>query len=107
MGFVEKVNAFIGADKPKLADFYACFDQLYMLLNSGSTLQQAINEIAHVQTNVKLGQALRNISRNLSAGVATGAAFKKEGVFPGWLLLLLNPVIEQVVFQIRFSGFLN
>ena len=90
MGFVEKVNAFIGADKPKLADFYACFDQLYMLLNSGSTLQQAINEIAHVQTNAKLGQALRNISRNLSAGVATGAAFKKEGVFPR----LVAPTIE-------------
>lgn len=66
MSFVEKINAFIGADKPKLADFYACFDQLYMLLKSGSTLQQAINEIAHVQTNAKLGQALRNISRNLS-----------------------------------------
>ena len=42
MSFVEKINAFIGADKPKLADFYACFDQLYMLLKSGSTLQQAI-----------------------------------------------------------------
>lgn len=90
MSFVEKINAFIGADKPKLADFYACFDQLYMLLKSGSTLQQAINEIAHVQTNAKLGQALRNISRNLSAGVATGAAFKKEGVFPR----LVAPTIE-------------
>lgn len=73
-----------------IADFYACFDQLYMLLKSGSTLQQAINEIAHVQTNAKLGQALRNISRNLSAGVATGAAFKKEGVFPR----LVAPTIE-------------
>lgn len=61
-----------------------------MLLKSGSTLQQAINEIAHVQTNAKLGQALRNISRNLSAGVATGAAFKKEGVFPR----LVAPTIE-------------
>lgn len=63
MSFVEKINAFIGADKPKLADFYACFDQLYMLLKSGSTLQQAINEIAHVQTNAKLGQALRSRCR--------------------------------------------
>ena len=45
-------------------------------------MQQAFLDIADVQTNKKLGIALKNISRNLSGGLTTGAAFKKEEVFP-------------------------
>lgn len=82
MSLLDKINSFLGADKPSLSDLYACFDQLYMLLNSGSNMQQAFLDIADVQTNKKLGTALKNISRNLSGGVTTGAAFKKEEVFP-------------------------
>ena len=82
MSLLDKINSFLGADKPSLSDLYACFDQLYMLLNSGSNMQQAFLDIADVQTNKKLGTALKNISRNLSGGVTTGAAFKKEDVFP-------------------------
>lgn len=90
MSFLDKLNSFIGVDKPKLSDFYACFDQLYMLLNSGSNMQQALTDIANAQTNKKLGAALKNIARSLSGGVATGAAFKKEDVFPR----MIAPTIE-------------
>lgn len=90
MSLTERINNVLGADKPKLADFYSCFDQLYMLLNSGSTLQQALLDISDSQTNKKLGQSLKNISRNISGGVATGAAFKKEGIFPKFVA----PTIE-------------
>ena len=90
MGLVDKINHALGQDKPKLSDYYACFDQLYMLINSGSTLQQALDSIASVQTNAKLGHALKNISRNLGSGIATGAAFKKEDIFPR----LVAPTVE-------------
>ena len=91
MSLLDKINSFLGADKPSLSDLYACFDQLYMLLNSGSNMQQAFLDIADVQTNKKLGTALKNISRNLSGGVTTGAAFKKESdVFPR----MIAPTIE-------------
>ena len=91
MSLLDKINSFFGADKPSLSDLYACFDQLYMLLNSGSNMQQAFLDIADVQTNKKLGTALKNISRNLSGGVTTGAAFKKEeDVFPR----MIAPTIE-------------
>ena len=90
MGFMAKLNSFLGADKPKLTDFYACFDQLFMLLNSGSNLQQALLDISEVQTNQRMGDSLKNISRNLSAGVTTGAAFKKEDIFPR----MVAPTIE-------------
>ena len=90
MSLLDKINSFLGADKPSLSDLYACFDQLYMLLNSGSNMQQAFLNIADVQTNKKLGTALKNISRNLSGGVTTGAAFKKEDVFPR----MIAPTIE-------------
>ena len=82
MSFMDKLNHMLGADKPKLSDFYALFDQLYMLMNSGSNLQQALLDISHVQTNKRLGEALKNIARSLTSGVSTGAAFKKEEVFP-------------------------
>lgn len=90
MNVIDKLNALLGADKPKLTDFYACFDQLYMLLNSGSNMQSALMDISAVQTNKKLGVSLQNISRNLSAGVSTGAAFKKEDIFPR----MVSPTIE-------------
>lgn len=90
MSLLDKINSFLGADKPSLSDLYACFDQLYMLLNSGSNMQQAFLDIADVQTNKKLGTALKNISRNLSGGVTTGAAFKREAVFPR----MIAPTIE-------------
>lgn len=90
MSMIEKLNAFFGTDKPKLTDFYACFDQLYMLLKSGSTMQQALLDISDAQTNKKLGGSLKNISRSLSGGITTGAAFKKEDIFPR----MVPPTVE-------------
>lgn len=77
-------------DKPKLADFYSVFSQLYMLLNSGSPLQEALLDIANDQPNQKLGAALRSISKSLASGIAAGAAFKQANIFPR----LVPPTIE-------------
>lgn len=88
MALIDKINDVL--DKPKLADYYSVFSQLYMLLNSGSPLQEALLDIANDQPNKKLGAALKSISRSLASGIAPGAAFKQTGIFPR----LVAPTIE-------------
>lgn len=76
--------------KPKHIDFQMMFSQLHLILDSGTTLQQALKEIAQYVENKKLKNALINVSNNLGAGISTGAAFRKEGIFP----LIVAPTIE-------------
>lgn len=81
MRIFEKISDYF--NRPKLIDFYNVFHQLYMLLTSGSTLQQALVDISPYQEKRRLKEALLNISKNLSTGISTGAAFRKESIFPG------------------------
>ena len=77
-------------DKPKTIDFYNLFSQLHMLLNSGCTLQQAINDVAPYQEKRLLRDSLKSVLRSLSIGLPTGAAFRKEDVYPS----IVAPSIE-------------
>ncbi len=69
---------------------YNVFHQLYMLLTSGSTLQQSLKDIAPYQEKKRLKEALVNISKSLSTGISTGAAFRKESIFP----MVVAPSLE-------------
>lgn len=80
MQILQKISDYI--ERPKLIDFYNIFHQLYMLLTSGSTLQQSLQDIAPYQEKRRLKDALMNISKSLSTGISTGAAFRRESVFP-------------------------
>lgn len=80
MQFFQKISDFF--DRPKLIDFYNVFHQLYMLITSGSTLQQGLADIAPYQEKRTLKEALTNISKSLTTGISTGAAFRRESVFP-------------------------
>ena len=77
-------------DKPKLIDFQMMFSQLHLILDSGTTLQYALKEVAQYVENKRLKSALMNVSNNLGAGISTGAAFRKEVIFP----LIVAPTIE-------------
>ena len=77
-------------NKPKLIDFQMMFSQLHLILDSGTTLQHALKEVAQYVENNKLKSALLNVSNNLGAGISTGAAFRKESVFP----MIVAPTIE-------------
>ena len=80
MQLLQKISDYF--ERPKQIDFYNIFHQLYMLLSSGSTLQQSLKDIAPYQEKRKLKEALMNISRSLSTGISTGAAFRRESIFP-------------------------
>lgn len=67
--------------KPHDIDFYTAFRGLQLLLASGATLQQALLDLADDQENAQLGKAMRNVARNLSAGMSPSLAFNKEPVF--------------------------
>lgn len=88
MRFFEKIEDYF--NRPKLIDFYNVFHQLYMLLTSGSTLQQSLKDIAPYQEKKRLKEALVNISKSLSTGISTGAAFRKESIFP----MVVAPSLE-------------
>lgn len=88
MNLVDKINEVF--DKPKEIDFYAIFSHLNLLLSSGSDMPSAAANIAAFQSKKVLASALNSISRNLRAGISTGMAFKKEGVFPR----IVSPTIE-------------
>lgn len=77
-------------DKPKLIDFQMMFSQLHLILDSGTTLQHALREVAQYVENNRLRNALMNVSNNLGAGISTGAAFRKESIFP----IIVAPTIE-------------
>lgn len=81
MKIFEKISDYF--NRPKLIDFYNVFHQLYMLLTSGSTLQQSLQDIAPYQEKKTLKEALLNISKSLTTGISTGAAFRREPIFPG------------------------
>lgn len=88
MGLKEKIEAKF--NQPKLIDFYNIFHQLHMLIQSGSTLQQSLLDIAPLQEKPALRSALFNVSRNLGLGLPLGAAFRKESVFPK----IVSPTID-------------
>lgn len=88
MKFFEQIEDYF--NRPKLIDFYNVFHQLYMLLTSGSTLQQSLKDIAPYQEKKRLKDALVNISKSLSTGISTGAAFRKESIFP----MVVAPSLE-------------
>lgn len=69
-------------NRPKLIDLYNIFSQLHMLLSSGRTLQQAITDIAPYQEKHSMKDALKAISKSLATGLSTGAAFRREDIFP-------------------------
>lgn len=77
-------------EKPKLIDFQMMFSQLHLILDSGTTLQHALQEVAPYIDNDQLKTALLNVSNNLAAGISTGAAFRKENIFPS----IVAPTIE-------------
>lgn len=80
MQLFQKISDYL--ERPKLIDFYNVFHQLYMLITSGSTLQQGLSDIAPYQEKKRLKEGLMNISRSLSSGISTGAAFRREALFP-------------------------
>lgn len=88
MGILEKLEEVF--NKPKLIDFYNVFHELHLLLDSGSTVQQALIDVSTYVENKKLAEALKGISRSLASGISTGAAFKKEAIFPP----VVAPTIE-------------
>lgn len=88
MNIISSLNNYI--NRPKRIDFYNVFSQLHMLLTSGSTLQQALLDIAPYQEKVQLKNALKSISRSLATGLSPGAAFRKESIFP----VIVAPTIE-------------
>ncbi|MBQ0067713.1 MAG: type II secretion system F family protein [Phascolarctobacterium sp.] len=68
--------------RPKLADFYFLFTQMYLLLNSGRPLQDAMASIAGVIENEPLKLALNNIVRKLQSGMNAAVAINAEKIFP-------------------------
>ena len=52
MGIKENFEARF--NRPKLIDFYNIFHQLHMLIQSGSTMQQSLMDIASLQEKVSL-----------------------------------------------------
>lgn len=68
--------------RPKLADFYFLFTQMYLLLNSGRPLQEAMASIAGVIQNEPLKIALNNITRKLQSGMNAATAINAEKIFP-------------------------
>lgn len=77
-------------DQPKDIDFFIAFRSLQLLLESGATLQQAAQEISSTQRNKILGRALNGISRNLVNGMTSGAAFRKERIFPAMVSSIVD-----------------
>lgn len=77
-------------DKPRLIDFQMMFSQLHLILNSGTTLQLALREVARYVVNKQLQAALVNVSNNLGSGISTGVAFRRESIFPA----IVGPTIE-------------
>ena len=59
MSILDKLD--LKLHEPKRIDFYVAFRGLQLLLESGSTLQQAAMELAGEQRNESLGNALKNI----------------------------------------------
>lgn len=88
MNVIDKIKDYL--DRPKLIDFYNVFSQLYMLLSSGCNLQQAIGDIVGYQEKRALKDSLKSISKSLSIGLSTGAAFRKESLFP----IIVAPSLE-------------
>lgn len=88
MNFIDKIKDYF--NRPKLIDFYNVFSQLYMLLSSGCNLSQAIEDIVVYQEKRSLRDSLKSISKSLSVGLSTGAAFRKESLFP----LIVAPSLE-------------
>ena len=88
MSILDKLD--LKLHEPKRIDFYVAFRGLQLLLESGSTLQQAAMELAGEQRNESLGNALKNIGRHLGAGIGVGAAFAREKIFPSFVA----PTIE-------------
>lgn len=88
MNTIEKIKDYFS--QPQLIDLYNIFSQLNMLLNSGLSLQKAIKEIIPYQENRLLKESLNSIHRSLSTGLSTGAAFRKEKVFPR----IVSPSLE-------------
>ena len=80
VNFIDKIKDYF--DRPKSIDYYNVFSQIYMLLTSGSTLQQAIRDITPYQEKKSLKNSLISIQKSLAIGLSTGAAFRKENVFP-------------------------
>lgn len=80
MNLVDKINEIF--DKPNKFDFYSIFNNLQLLLASGSDMPNAVSNIAEFQNKKQLASALYSISRNLRAGISTGMAFKKTDIFP-------------------------
>ena len=56
MSILDKLD--LKLHEPKRIDFYVAFRGLQLLLESGSTLQQAAMELAGEQRNESLGNAL-------------------------------------------------
>ena len=80
MRFLEKLEAKL--HQPKELDFYTAFRGIELLLQSGSTLQRALTELAEDQNNKQLAKGMKEVARHLAAGMSPGMAFRKEKVFP-------------------------
>lgn len=71
-----------GSKKPKLIDLYAVFLGLQLLCESGQTLQYGLSELAKIQKNRMLGEALSRVAGKIKKGLSIGKAFRSEEVFP-------------------------
>lgn len=79
LSFIKDIDAEL--HKPRYIDYYVAFHGIELLLRSGTTLQQALVELADDQENEQITLAMHNVSRYLGAGMSVGAAFRKEPVF--------------------------